>query len=530
MNSNYSLKNIDDETIIARLKTIVEKNNHLTAVLLAHIAEVDARKLFLAAACSSMHTYCVEVLNFSESGAYKRIHAARAARIYPVIFDLVADGSIHLTAVTLLAPHLTSENHRELLEKAKRESKRAIEEMLASYFPKPDVTSVIRKLPSLGASVRVSSPVADLFAHRPAAIPTHGDASTVPAASVSAAANVETSTKVAADTAPNLVTASAATEEGALGTCPALEISVAAAHARERISVTQHARPAPKQVIAPLASDRFKVQFTASKALRDKLAQAQALLRREIPNGDIAEICDRALTLLVDDLLRKKFAMTTRPRRTKSAQQSHRRDQPMKRTWVAAARSEHTESDDKSDATEPAASIRSSARSARSQHTESDERNDATERAASIRGSATSARSEHTESDDRSDATESAPRRCAARQHPRSTPRTRTRRKKPRAARDAGRDMFPTRTSAKSQSATRSSARSSIARDGGALSAHSSRSITGRCSRMVAITRLRMFGSCALHTTRTSRSSRSASTSWRTGGSNARGHRCRRGQ
>jgi hypothetical protein len=47
MNSNYSLKNIDDETIVARLKTIIEKNNHLTAVLLAHVAEVDARRLFL---------------------------------------------------------------------------------------------------------------------------------------------------------------------------------------------------------------------------------------------------------------------------------------------------------------------------------------------------------------------------------------------------------------------------------------------------------------------------------------------------
>src|SRR5262245_39953349 len=114
MSSRYVLTALSNEALLDRLKTIVAKNNDLTAVLLAHLAEVDARKLYLEAACSSLHTYCVEILGFDDGAAYKRIHAARAARTFPMIFDLVASGAIHLSGVTVLAPHLTDANHPEL--------------------------------------------------------------------------------------------------------------------------------------------------------------------------------------------------------------------------------------------------------------------------------------------------------------------------------------------------------------------------------------------------------------------------------
>ncbi len=69
--------------------------------------------------------------------------------------------------------------------------------------------------------------------------------------------------------------------------------------------------PAPE----PLGERRFKIQFTASQALYEKLRDVQALLRHQIPNGELAEVFDRALTLLRDDARRKKFAETSRPQR-----------------------------------------------------------------------------------------------------------------------------------------------------------------------------------------------------------------------
>src|SRR5437762_10825895 len=73
--------------------------------MLAHIAEVDARKLYVAAGYASMYRYCVGRLKMSEDVARKRIQAARAARQFPAIFAAVADGRLHLTAVVKLALH-----------------------------------------------------------------------------------------------------------------------------------------------------------------------------------------------------------------------------------------------------------------------------------------------------------------------------------------------------------------------------------------------------------------------------------------
>jgi hypothetical protein len=73
-------------------------------------------------------------------------------------------------------------------------------------------------------------------------------------------------------------------------------------------------------VVRPIAEERYEVRFTASGATREKLRRAQDLLGHVVPSGDLAEVFDRALTLLVADLERKKFAATKR--RSKSRGQS----------------------------------------------------------------------------------------------------------------------------------------------------------------------------------------------------------------
>jgi hypothetical protein len=70
-------------------------------------------------------------------------------------------------------------------------------------------------------------------------------------------------------------------------------------------------------VVRPLAPERYEIRFTASGEMREKLRVAQDLLGHAIPSGDIAQVFDRALTLLVADLSRKKYAATERPRRSR---------------------------------------------------------------------------------------------------------------------------------------------------------------------------------------------------------------------
>jgi hypothetical protein len=244
---------LSDDALVALVKSLAGQTRVATAELVAHLAELEERRLHLAAGFPSLFTYCVEMLRLSESEAYNRIEAARAGRRFPLILGMLAEGTLNLTNVRLLAPHLNEDNHLELLAGAAGKSKHQVEELLARLHPRPDVAASVRKLPvpKVVPAPETGPPVrpAELTASQPLAAPP------VPAA-----------------------------------------------------------RPA---VVLPLAPDRYEIRFTASAGTCEKLRRAQDLLRHAIPSGDTAEIIDRALTLLLEDLARKKFAATDRPRQSR---------------------------------------------------------------------------------------------------------------------------------------------------------------------------------------------------------------------
>ena len=124
---------LSDAELVTEVRSLVERERGVTAHLIAHLAEFDARRLYLAAGFPSLFAYCVEVLRLSEGEAYNRIDAARAARKFPVILDRLAEGSLNMTTVRLLGSYLTADNHAELLAAASGKSRRAVEELLARH-------------------------------------------------------------------------------------------------------------------------------------------------------------------------------------------------------------------------------------------------------------------------------------------------------------------------------------------------------------------------------------------------------------
>lgn len=253
---------LSDEQLLAEVHRLVARERVATAQVIASLAELDARGLYLGAGYSSLFTYCTQVLHLSEHAAYARIEAARAARKFPFILELLAEGTIHLTAIGLVAPHLTPENHATLLRSVCHKSKREIEQMIACLKPRLDVASSIRKLPG-----------------RPPGVAIDG---------------------LAGSDSP----------------------STAFLLSQRAAPVAPLRRPA---TVAPLAPERYKVQFTVSKDTYDKLRRVQDLMRHTVPNGDTALIFDRALTVLLGELERKKFAATKRPRDTQTCSSDSRR-------------------------------------------------------------------------------------------------------------------------------------------------------------------------------------------------------------
>jgi 5-methylcytosine-specific restriction endonuclease McrA len=78
-------------------------------------------------------------------------------------------------------------------------------------------------------------------------------------------------------------------------------------------------RPASAS-LTPLRADRYKVQFTAGQRLHDKIKQAQHLLRSQVPSGELAEVVERALDVLIAQRMKERFAVVRKRKPAKSQQ------------------------------------------------------------------------------------------------------------------------------------------------------------------------------------------------------------------
>ena len=77
--SQSYLSALSDRELLDETLRMAGRARTATADLLALLAEVDSRGLYLHLGCSSLFTYCTHVLRLSEPAAYARITAARAA-------------------------------------------------------------------------------------------------------------------------------------------------------------------------------------------------------------------------------------------------------------------------------------------------------------------------------------------------------------------------------------------------------------------------------------------------------------------
>ena len=250
MNNMNELKSLSDDELLRRLSDLLAQSRRVEWVLVAHIAEVDARRLFAREAWPSMIQYCIGALHLSEGEGYRRIAAARMSRRYPVILSMLEDGRLHLCGIGVLSKHLKDANYEDLLARATHKTKREIEMLVAELDPKPDVPPTIRKRPQ----------------RKPKTAP------------------AESANKLY----PDRVDQNASATE-----------------------LKPPAAPEKPATVQPLSKARYKVEFTASEELRDKLKRLEALM----PGSDLASIIDAAVSEKLERVEAKRFGKTRKPRK-----------------------------------------------------------------------------------------------------------------------------------------------------------------------------------------------------------------------
>jgi hypothetical protein len=62
---------LSDGALIAEVTRCARDERHATAQLVAHLAELDARRLYLSSGHSSLFTYCRDALGLSDDAAYR---------------------------------------------------------------------------------------------------------------------------------------------------------------------------------------------------------------------------------------------------------------------------------------------------------------------------------------------------------------------------------------------------------------------------------------------------------------------------
>ena len=266
----YSLSRLPDEQLTRDLGAVTTRGRASDARVLAHVLEFDRRKLFLPG-YASMYRYCVDHLRMSEDVAYKRIVVARVARLFPLVFDAIADGRLSLSAVMLIARHVTRENGRELLEAVMRRSREEIKDLVARRFP----ASV--------AATLVLGPVAGV--------------------------------------------------ESAPMDAPAAEGPEAPEGENRQNS--QHFSPAPGRVdfagvfglpapnvlpelhmrIDPIAPGRYQLVAVIDQAAHDALVGSKDLLGHAVPAGQWVGVLKRALLAQYEQLRKRRCGATRRPRK-----------------------------------------------------------------------------------------------------------------------------------------------------------------------------------------------------------------------
>lgn len=129
------LYDMTNEALLEETGRLAGRERQSTAQLIAAIAEVDARRLYLAQGCSSIYMFCTRVLRLSEHAAYDRVTAARLARRFPTILERLADGTLTLSNLTLIGPYLTADNCQDLLDSVAGKSKREVELLVTGLRP-----------------------------------------------------------------------------------------------------------------------------------------------------------------------------------------------------------------------------------------------------------------------------------------------------------------------------------------------------------------------------------------------------------
>ena len=93
---------LSDRELLRETRNLVRHERHLQGAVIDHLAEIEARGLYLQRGFSSLFDYAVRELGYSDAAAARRIGAMRLCADQPDAREGLRDGSLTLSAAAEL--------------------------------------------------------------------------------------------------------------------------------------------------------------------------------------------------------------------------------------------------------------------------------------------------------------------------------------------------------------------------------------------------------------------------------------------
>ena len=113
------LKHLADETLVNDAIIIAKNEREMTLLMLHHLKEIEHRKLYSDLKCTSLFDFCVRILKYSESSAYRRIQASKLITNIPEVGDKIINGSLSITNIALVNQYFKENKIIDTEEKKK---------------------------------------------------------------------------------------------------------------------------------------------------------------------------------------------------------------------------------------------------------------------------------------------------------------------------------------------------------------------------------------------------------------------------
>ena len=151
MQTLITLTSLSDAALITQTREVARREQSYSLLLIEHLLEVDARKLYACEGFDSLFKYVVKDLGYSESTAYERIRAMRLVWQVPEAREKLRTGALTLSSAAQVESfrrqeRLPEAKARELVEEASYKSLREVEILLLSKSENPIPREKLRQI------------------------------------------------------------------------------------------------------------------------------------------------------------------------------------------------------------------------------------------------------------------------------------------------------------------------------------------------------------------------------------------------